>query len=86
MRVEKKVTPDFFAKLISGNYKFDIRLADFLVNPGDVMVLREWDPEKKEYTGQVIDKEVVGVIRTKELDFWSKEDVDNFGLQIISFE
>ena len=43
-------------------------------------------PEKKEYTGRSIEKEVTYVLKTKDLDLFSKEDVDKYGFQIISIE
>lgn len=86
MRIEKKTWPEFFQKIADGEKKFELRLADFRCSPGDTLVLREWDPETKEYTGRVIEKPVTGVIRTKDISFWPKEKTDEYGFQVISFE
>lgn len=51
------------------------------------MVLREWNPETKKYTGRVIEKKVKRVDKVKDFTnskFWSKEDIEKFGFQIIS--
>ncbi|MBI5071763.1 DUF3850 domain-containing protein [Candidatus Falkowbacteria bacterium] len=46
MRIEKKIRPEFFDKISNGEKNFELRLADWECAPGDVLVLREWDPEK----------------------------------------
>ena len=47
MRIEKKVWPKFFQKILDGDKTFELRLADFECKPGDILVLKEWDPETK---------------------------------------
>lgn len=85
MRIEKKVLPEYFQKILEGKKTYELRLADWECNPGDILVLREWDPEKKEYTGRVLEKEVTYVGKTKNMKFFSKGDVERYGYQIISF-
>ncbi len=85
MRIEKKIWPQFFEKILSGEKTFELRLADFECNVGDVLVLREWDPEIKEYTGRVLEKKVTYVSKTKEAIFWTKEEIEKYGFQIIGF-
>jgi len=86
MRIEKKVWPEYFKKIKSGDKTFELRLADWKCKTGDILVLKEWDPETKEYTGQEIEKKVTYVIKTKDQKFWSKEEVEKYGLQIIGFK
>jgi hypothetical protein len=85
MRIEKKVYKEYFEKILSGDKKFELRLADWECNAGDVLVLHEID-ENRESTGRMLEKEVTYVIKTKDIDFWTKEDVDKYGYQIISFK
>jgi hypothetical protein len=85
-RIEKKIWPEYFAKILSGAKKWELRLADFECRTGDVLVLREWDPKKKDYTGRSIEKAVTDVFKTNYQKFWRQEDVDKFGYQIISFK
>ena len=85
MRIEKKIHPQYFEKLLSGEKTFELRLADFACEPGDTLVLREWDPQKKEYTGRVLEKTVTYVAKTKNITFYSKEDIEKHGFQIIAF-
>ena len=86
MIIKKKAWPEMFAKVLNGRKKFDLRLADFECNEGDTLILEEWNPETKKYTGRKIEKKISYVLKTKELGFWKKEDVDKFGFQVISLE
>jgi hypothetical protein len=86
MRIEKKAWPEFFEKVRSGEKRFELRLADWDCRPGDVLVLREWDPGTKEYTGRVLEKEVTYVVKTKDLKFFNPEDVKKYGWQVISLK
>ncbi len=86
MKIEKKVWPEYFQKTLDGIKTYELRLADFECKPDDVLVLREWNPETKEYTGRVIEKTVTYVGKTKGQTFWSKEDVEKHGFQIIAFK
>jgi hypothetical protein len=85
-RIEKKTWPEFFQKVLSGEKIFELRLADFECHPGNTLVLKEWDPKTKEYTGRVIEKEVSFVLKTKDIKFWPEQDIEKYGFQIISFK
>ena len=86
MKIEKKVWPEYFEKVISGEKNFELRLADWQCRVGDVLVLREWEPKIKEYTGRQIEKEVGYVLKTKDLKMFSEEDVGKYGWQVIGFK
>jgi len=86
MRHKKKVWPEYFQKILEGKKTFELRLADWECNEGDILILQEWDPETKEYTGREIEKEVTYVGKTKNMTFWPKEDVEKYGYQIIAFK
>lgn len=85
MKIEKKAWPKLFEKVLSGEKTFDLRLADWECQPGDILVLREWDPATKEYTGRAIEKEVTYVLKTKEANLFPPEEVEKFGYQVIAF-
>ncbi len=85
MRIEKKAQTESFTRAKSGKGSFELRLADFRCKPGDVLVLREWDPKRREYTGRKVEKRVASVYRTKGQKFYTKKDVDRYGFQIIEF-
>lgn len=84
--VEKKILPAYFEEILSGKKTFELRLGDFEGNEGDTLVLREWDADKKQYTGREIAKKISHVRRFKidELH-WPVEEVLEKGLAIISF-
>ena len=86
MKIEKKCQPQYFQEIIDGQKNFEVRLADWPCQPGDILVLREWDAIKKNYTGRVVEKEVTNVIKTKDLTFFPDEDIEKFGWQIIGFK
>lgn len=86
MIIKKKCWPNFFEKLKSGEKKFELRLANFECNIGDTLILEEWEPKTRQYTGRVLHKKVAYVIKTKDLKFWSKGDIEKHGYQVISLE
>ena len=86
MIIEKKVWPEYFQMILENKKRYELRLADFEIECGDVLLLKEWDQEKGRYTGREIKKKVNFVLKTKDLKFWSKEDINKFGFQIISFD
>ncbi|MBU3964949.1 DUF3850 domain-containing protein [Patescibacteria group bacterium] len=86
MKIEKKTWPELFQKILDGDKTFDLRLADFECNRGDILVLREYNSKTKEYTGRVMEKKVTFVLKSKDVNFWPKEDVKKYGFQVISFK
>lgn len=85
--IKKKILPKYFEAVASGKKKYELRLNDFDAAEGDMLVLEEWDADKRAYTGRTIEKQVayVGRFRLDEL-FWPKEEVLEKGIQIISLE
>lgn len=82
--IKKKMWPESYEKVLSGDKTYDLRLADWHIEPGDVIVFQEWDPETKEYTGRELRKNVGYVGKTKDWEVWPKEDIEKHGYQIIS--
>ncbi|MFA7117940.1 MAG: NUDIX domain-containing protein [Sphaerochaetaceae bacterium] len=89
-KIIKKVLPDYFQDIIDGKKKYELRLNDFEVEPGDILVLEEWttaDPVNRQATGRVIEKTVSYVRKFKLEDlWWSCQEIEDKGIQIISFE
>ena len=87
MEIHKKIWPEYFEAVLSGKKKYELRLDDFEIKEGDTLVLEEWEPNSKSYTGRKIDKKVtyVGKFKIDKL-FWSEEDIKKNGLQIISLD
>jgi hypothetical protein len=83
--VTKKAWPELFQAVLDGNKKFDLRLADVDIKEGDILLLEEYNPETKEYTGRKIEKKANFVMKTRDLKFWTKEEVDKYGYVVIGF-
>jgi len=83
--IKKKTWPKYFELVKSGRKKFDLRASNFRVREGGVLVLEEWDPKKKEYTGRKIRRKVKYVLKFHLNDFGQKEEVEKKGLYIIQF-
>lgn len=81
--IEKKIWPNYFELITKRKKKFELRLADFKIKEGDVLVLKEWDPKKKEYTGRKIKRKVKYILKYNLGDFWSKKEVEKYGFYII---
>jgi hypothetical protein len=85
-QIRKKTNSPYFDKVAKGEKKFELRLADFEVKPNDTLILEEWDPDTKSYTGRKIEKKVTYVLKTKDCPFWTNEEVEEYGYQVIQLE
>jgi len=83
--IEKKIWPKYFEAVKTGKKKFELRLADFKIKKGDILVLEEWDPKKKEYTGRKIKRKVKYLLKFKLNDFGQKKKIERRGLYVIQF-
>ncbi len=85
--IRKKILPEYFDAVASGKKKFELRLNDFDVHEGDMLILEEWDAQKKAYTGRTLEKMVAYVLdfKTDKL-FWPEEEIREKGLKVISIE
>lgn len=72
--VRKKCHPKYFDLLMKGRKKFEMRIADFDIQEGDMLVLEEWDPERRKHTGRSLIKKV-GYLKK----FTLKEIEEDFG-------
>ena len=86
MRIEKKCWPIFFEEILEGKKNFELRLADWKCKVDDILVLREWNPKTKNYTGRVVEKKITYILKTKDTKFFSKEEIEKFGFQVMAFK
>lgn len=86
--INKKCWPEFFEKFCSGERTFELRLADFNLKDGDLLVFEEYDPKTKEYTGRKADFLCKKVEHSAQnpLQFYKVEDVAKDGFWIIQLE
>ncbi|HEX6976926.1 MAG TPA: DUF3850 domain-containing protein [Patescibacteria group bacterium] len=86
MKIRKKTWMPFFQEILDGKKTFDARLANFSCKKGDILVLEEYDPVTKKYTGRKLEKEITFVLNTKKQKFWTQSDIQKSGLLIMSFK
>ena len=81
--ITKKSYPDLFEKVLAGEKTFDMRVADFDIQPGDILEQIEVNYDGTP-TGRKVRHVVGEVLCTKEIDFWKQEDIDQYGYQVMS--
>ena len=86
MIIKKKCWPEYFEKVLSGDKKLELRLADFECSIGDILLLEEYDPKTQRYTGRKLSRKITYIIKTKDFDFWTAVDIEQYGFQIMSLE
>ena len=67
-QIIKKVLPEYFQDIIDGKKKYELRLNDFDVEPGDTLILEEYtsaDPQARKATGRKLEKPVTYVRKFK---------------------
>ena len=65
-----------------------MRLADFEMKAGDILIMEEYNPERKEYTGRKAEFKCKKVEHSAKdpLQFYKVEDVRKHGFWIIELE
>ena len=86
MEIHKKIWPKYFQEILEGKKKFEVRLADFEIKEGDILVLEEYDPKTKKYTGRTIKKKVGFVTKFNPAECHSLEDIKKYGFWEIDIE
>lgn len=84
-KIKKKIWPKYFELVKSGKKKFELRLADFKIKQGDILLLEEWNPKTKKYTGRKIKKKVNYAFKFNLDDFNQKKEIEKRGLFVIQF-
>jgi len=84
--IKKKTWPEFFEKILSGERNIDVRLADFNLSKGDILILEEYDPKTKKYIGRIIKKKVKNLFTFNPAKAHSLEEIKKFGFWEIEFE
>lgn len=93
--IHKKISPEYFEKVLSGEKTFEYRVNDFECEPGDILVLEEYEytkgqgtKEGRYPTGRYVRRKVGYVAHTTEFDWFYRPDVkadfEKYGAQIIS--
>lgn len=67
MRHELKTWPEMYEAVRTGVKRFELRQDDRNFQVGDVLLLREWNPQSCDYTGRKLTVSVYFVLRNAEL-------------------
>lgn len=92
--IHKKINPEYFDSILSGQKTFEYRVNDFECQPGDILILEEYKNiesqgiTERRPTGRTIRKKVGYVAHTADFDWLNRPDVkadlEKYGAQIIS--
>jgi hypothetical protein len=87
--ITKKIDTEWFDMILSGKKKFELRLADFEFEDGDVLRLEEWvyEGETRKPTGRVIEKTATYVHKS-DLKKWIEQQPELLekSFYVIQFE
>lgn len=81
--IHKKIWPEYFEAIQKNEKKFELRLADFDVKEGDTLILEEFDPKTKKYTGRKITKKCAKVFKLDISKFYTPKQIEANGLYVI---
>ncbi|VVB60220.1 Uncharacterised protein [uncultured archaeon] len=81
--IRKKIWPEYFDAIQKGEKKFELRLADFDLKAGDMLILEEFDPKTKKYTGRKITKKCSKVFKLDVSKFYTPKQLETNGLYVI---
>jgi len=86
MKVNKKVWPDEFKKILGKKSYIEMRLADFRIGKGDTLTLREWNPETEKYTGREVKFDVTDLKKVNLKKYYDMKDVERYGVYLIELK
>jgi len=84
--IEKKVWTDSFQKIMNSEKKAEFRLADFALNEGDTILLKEFDRKTKKLTGRMVEKKCARVQKFNPLDYYTADEMKKHGCYLIELE
>jgi len=80
--IKKKIWPEYFELVKSGKKTFELRLADFKIQEGDILILEEWDPRNKKYTGRKLKRKVKYILKFHLDNFGQKKEIKKKGFYV----
>jgi hypothetical protein len=78
-RHELKTWPEFFSAIQNGTKKFECRKNDRSFCVGDILRLKEWNPDTKSYTGRITDRMIRYILKGPQFgieDGWCVMSID----------
>ncbi len=87
--ITKKIDTVWFEAILAGKKKYELRLADFDIDEGDLLRLEEWVGEgaDRKFSGRFIEKKVTYLVKL-DLNEWitKQPELLEKGMYVISFE
>jgi hypothetical protein len=84
--IKKKIWPEYFEKILQEKKNTELRLADFEIKEGDILILEEYNPKTKKYTGRSIRKKVGYINKFNPTEAHSLEEIKQFGFYLIELK
>ncbi|MDI6603128.1 MAG: DUF3850 domain-containing protein [Patescibacteria group bacterium] len=84
-KIHKKIWPKWYKLIKEGKKNVELRLADFKIKSRDILILEEWDPKKKKYTGKSLKRKVKRVTKINLLKLYKTKDLKKHGCYLIEF-
>ena len=85
-KIIKKIFRESFENILSGKKNFEVRIEDDCkFEEGDILVLKEIDGNKN-FTGRKIVKKIKFILRTKNVDYCNKEEINKYGFTVLGFD
>ena len=86
MEIKKKTWPELFQKMLENKKTVDLRLADFDLKEGDIIIFEEYNPITKKYTGRKLTKKVKNLNKINLTKFNPVEEIIKYGHYVIELE
>ena len=84
--IKKKTWTELFQKILDRKKNSDVRLADFNLEEGDILILEEYNHKTKKYTGRTIKKKIKNLTKLNLADYNNIEEIKKYGHWLIEFE
>ncbi|MFO0763949.1 MAG: DUF3850 domain-containing protein [Candidatus Gracilibacteria bacterium] len=82
--VKKYILPQYFEQVLAGTKNYELRLGDIDANVGDTLHLVERMADGTE-TGRSTDRLIKSRVNTKDILFWSQEEIEKNGYSVLGF-
>ena len=83
MEIHKKIRPEYFQMIVDGKKEFELRVADFEVKEGDILILEEQDPKTKKFTGRIAKKKIKHIMKINPTEMYDLNDIKKHGFYIM---
>lgn len=82
MEHKLKIIPKYFKEIVDGNKNFEVRKNDRNYKIGDTLILKEYDPIKKNFTGNYAKTTVMYILKDKDFPIGIKEGYCIMGIHL----